>query len=99
MMGTESYLQNLLVSHPLRAATLRSAIQALELPPGSRGLDVGCGIGRPALLLAEAVGSQGHVAGLDVTPEFLAFGRESVKESFHTFFTCSMFWGKVPEAT
>lgn len=37
---------------PLREPVLRSAVQALQLPFGSTGLDVGCGIGLPACLLA-----------------------------------------------
>ena len=33
------------LSNPLREPVLRAAIQALGLPPGSCGLDAGCGIG------------------------------------------------------
>ena len=47
----------------------------LNLPPGSRGLDVGCGIGLQAMLLAEAVGPAGHVTGIALSPEFLAYAR------------------------
>ena len=39
---------------------------------GSSGLDVGCGIGLPDLLLAEAVGPEGHVTGIDISPEFIS---------------------------
>ena len=81
MSDTNSYIHGLLVFNPLRESTLREAIRALHLPLGSQGLDAGCGIGLPALLLAEAVGSGGHVTGLDVTPEFLARGREIVREA------------------
>jgi demethylmenaquinone methyltransferase/2-methoxy-6-polyprenyl-1,4-benzoquinol methylase len=35
---------------------------------------VGCGVGLQALLLADAVGSGGHITGVDILPEFLAFG-------------------------
>ena len=45
--------------HRLREPVLRSAIQALQLPPGSRGLDAGCGVGLQALLLAESGGTCG----------------------------------------
>lgn len=76
-----SYIQKLLVSHPLREPVLRQVIQALPLPRGSRGLDAGCGIGQPMLLLAEAVGLSGHVTGLDICPEFLAKAREIVQEA------------------
>ena len=69
------------VSHPLREAMLRSAIRALEVPPGSQGLDAGCGIGLAAMLLAEAVGPAGHITGLDLSPDFLAYARGVVKKA------------------
>jgi demethylmenaquinone methyltransferase/2-methoxy-6-polyprenyl-1,4-benzoquinol methylase len=75
---SEAYLiiQNLLEANPLREPTLRSIIQALELARGSHGLDAGCGIGLQALLLAEAAGPDGHVTGMDIMPELLAYGEE-----------------------
>jgi len=81
MTDTNSYIQSLLIANPLRESTLRSVIQALQLPAGSKGLDAGCGIGLPALLLAEAVGPDGRITGLDVTPEFLAYGADLVKKA------------------
>jgi ubiquinone/menaquinone biosynthesis C-methylase UbiE len=71
----DAYAQKLAVSNPLADPVVRSAIQALQLPPGSRGLDAGCGIGLQALLLAEAVGPAGHVTGLDLSPQFLVHAR------------------------
>ncbi len=68
----ETYLEQLVLSDPLRDPVIRQAIRALELPVGSRGLDAGCGIGNHTLLLAEAVGSGGHVTGLDLSAEFVA---------------------------
>jgi demethylmenaquinone methyltransferase/2-methoxy-6-polyprenyl-1,4-benzoquinol methylase len=65
----------------LRERVLGSAIQALQLPPGSRGLDAGCGIGLQALMLAEAVGPVGHITGLDLSPEFLVHAREIVEKA------------------
>ena len=81
MTSTDTYIKQLAESNPLREPTLRSAIQALELPPGSRGLDAGCGIGFQALWLAEAVGPAGHVTGLDISGEFLLHAKEVVKKS------------------
>jgi len=71
VLDTETYLQSLIVTNPLQEPIFRRAIHALDLPPGSRGLDVGCGIGLQAILLAEAVGPAGHVTGIDLSPEFL----------------------------
>ena len=45
------------------------------------GLDIGCRIGLPALLLAEAVGPAGHVTGMDISPPLLARAREIVTEA------------------
>ena len=56
---TGSYLQSLIVTNPLQEPIMRSAIPALNLPPGSHGLDAGCGIGLQAIMLAEAVGWRG----------------------------------------
>jgi ubiquinone/menaquinone biosynthesis C-methylase UbiE len=36
--------------------------------PGERALDVGCGRGAVTVALAEAVGSDGHVTGIDLSP-------------------------------
>ena len=81
MTDIEYLVEMLYVSNPLREPVLRSAIQALQLPSGSRGLDAGCGIGLPALLLAETVGPAGHVTGLDLSPELLAHARGIVKKA------------------
>jgi len=67
---TDSYLQSLMVTNPLQEPVMRRAIHALNLPPGSQGLDVGCGIGLQAIMLAEAVGAAGHVTGVDLSRSF-----------------------------
>lgn len=79
MTDTDLYIQRLLESNPLREPLLRSVIRSLDLPPGSRGLDAGCGIGLQCLLLAEAVGTDGHIVGLDILPGLLAYGVEMVE--------------------
>jgi len=77
----DAYARRLVVSNPLIEPIIRSAIQALQIPPGSRGLDAGCGIGLQALLLAEAVGPAGHVTGLDLSPQFLVHAREIAEKA------------------
>ncbi|MEB3303306.1 MAG: methyltransferase domain-containing protein [Cyanobacteriota bacterium] len=50
----------------------------LVVPPlleGLRVLDLGCGSGRDAYLLAQLVGAGGEVVGVDMTPEQLAVAR------------------------
>ena len=80
-MSAELYIQNLLDSNPLREPLLRKIIQSLELPPGSHGLDAGCGIGLQTLLLSEAAGHNGNVTGLDILPELLNYGREMIEKA------------------
>ncbi|MFC2045321.1 class I SAM-dependent methyltransferase [Chloroflexota bacterium] len=80
-MPSKSYIQRLLASNALREPVIREMVETLRLPEGSRGLDAGCGAGLQCLLLAEAVGSTGHVTGLDISGEMLASGREFIKEA------------------
>src|SRR5258705_12700452 len=47
----------------------RQIIRNLDLPAGSQGLDVGCGVGLWALWLAEAVGPGGRVVGIEPEAE------------------------------
>ena len=75
------YAHMLLVSNPLREPAMLAAIKALRLPAGSRGLDVGCGIGLQAMRLAEAVGQGGHVTGLDASASFLDLAEQRVQAS------------------
>lgn len=81
MTDIEAYIQRLLEANPVREPVLRLVIQALQLPAGSRGLDIGCGIGLQELLLAEAIGNEGHVTGMDILPEFLAYGENLAKRA------------------
>lgn len=77
----DSYLQSLLVTNPLQEPVMRRVVLALDLPPESRGLDVGCGIGLQAIMLAEAVGESGHVTGVDLSPEFLDCARSIAEKA------------------
>jgi arsenite methyltransferase len=43
-----------------------------RLREGERVLDLGSGAGTDALIAAQMVGQQGHVTGIDMTPEILA---------------------------
>ncbi|MGB6836425.1 MAG: methyltransferase domain-containing protein [Dehalococcoidia bacterium] len=78
---TDTYAHMLRLSDFLREPVILLAIQALQLPSGSRGLDAGCGIGSHTLLLAEAVRPGGHVTGLDLRPEFLTRAKETAEKS------------------
>jgi ubiquinone/menaquinone biosynthesis C-methylase UbiE len=60
---------------------VRQAIADLQLPLGSYGLDVGCGVGLYALWLAAAVGPQGRVLGLEPQAERVAVAQRQVGDS------------------
>ena len=78
---TEAYIHSLVTTNVVREPALRSAIQALRLPQGSRGLDLGCGVGLQTGMLADAVGVAGHVTGLDISPEFLIYAEKLVQQA------------------
>jgi len=67
--------------HRLTEPAVRSAIRALKLPAGSRGLDAGCGIGTHTLWLAEATSPGGRVTGIDISRECLARAEEAASKS------------------
>lgn len=76
-----SYLDIAAWIHRMTGPAVRSAIRVLQLPQGSRGLDVGCGIGTHTLWLAEAISPDGHVAGVDISSHCLAHAEETARES------------------
>lgn len=80
----DSYVEKLFLSDFLREPVIRSAIETLRLSTGSRGLDVGCGIGSHTLMLAEAVGPSGRVTGLDMNPGCLSHARKAAEKSGRT---------------
>jgi SAM-dependent methyltransferase len=51
-----------------------------RLAPGERVLDLGSGAGTDSLIAAQMVGEQGHVTGIDMTPEMLAKARAATVE-------------------
>jgi demethylmenaquinone methyltransferase/2-methoxy-6-polyprenyl-1,4-benzoquinol methylase len=75
------YAQRLAEIEPLRLPAIQAAIDSLDLAPGSRGLDVGCGIGLHTCLLAEEVGAAGHVTGLDRSPTFVYLAGQRAEEA------------------
>jgi ubiquinone/menaquinone biosynthesis C-methylase UbiE len=78
---TDKLIDNLERMNALREAPLRAAIAALHFPPGSRGLDIGCGTGDPALMMAEATDPDGCVIGLDISWPVLNYARRKAGRS------------------
>ena len=80
-IDTDNYMQQMEVTSPLLDIPVQSAIKALQLPSGSRGLDAGCGIGLHVRFFANIVGPTGHVTGLDICPEFLLRASEIIQKA------------------
>jgi precorrin-6B methylase 2 len=61
--------------------TTRLLLEDAGLKHGDRVLDVGCGGGQVALDMAEIVGSEGHVLGIDFDPHVLELAREDARKA------------------
>ncbi len=59
-------------------STVRSMLRLLDVRPGQRVLDVGCGSGWTTVLLARLVGPTGQVVGVEIVPELVDFGRANL---------------------
>ncbi|MCI0723722.1 MAG: protein-L-isoaspartate O-methyltransferase [Acidobacteria bacterium] len=62
---------------PLR----QKAVQLLQLKPGDRVLDAGCGPGGSFPYLVEAVGPSGEVVGLEISPEIAINARRRIQKN------------------
>ena len=69
-----SYNRDTGVFQPYR----RAVVEALPLRRGQVVLDVGCGTGLCCGLLRDKVGPQGHVVGIEESPEMAAVAREHI---------------------
>jgi ubiquinone/menaquinone biosynthesis C-methylase UbiE len=56
------------------------AIAIAQPKPGDRVLDIGCGLGDTTTRLAEVVGAEGEVLGVDVGERFVEFARNEAAE-------------------
>ena len=77
----ETHFEKQELSIPLRDPAIREALQMLDLPKGSDGLDAGCGIGSHTLLLAKAVGPGGHITGLELFADFVTHAQTQAKRA------------------
>lgn len=59
--------------------THREAVERLELEPGQVVLDVACGTGLNFDRIESRIGPEGHLIGLDLSPEMLALARARVE--------------------
>jgi precorrin-6B methylase 2 len=66
---------------PFIAPFRRNAIRRLALRPGDRVLDVGCGAGGSFRYLLDAVGPQGEVVGVELSPTIATFAKRRVEKN------------------
>lgn len=50
-----------------------------HLQPGMKAIDIGSGSGILVAIMAHLVGEQGHVTGVDIVPELVAFAKQNLK--------------------
>ncbi|HET6625811.1 MAG TPA: protein-L-isoaspartate O-methyltransferase [Nocardioidaceae bacterium] len=58
--------------------TVANMLALLEVEPGHRVLDVGCGSGWTTALLGTLVGPTGEVCGVELVPELVGWGQENL---------------------
>ena len=58
--------------------TVWAMLSLLDVLPGQRILDVGCGSAWTTALLGHLVGPEGSVIGVEIVPELVAFGRANL---------------------
>jgi ubiquinone/menaquinone biosynthesis C-methylase UbiE len=76
------YRRNAVAYDLIERATARlrtAAVQRLRLQPGDTVLDFGCGTGLSFALLVGAVGAEGRVVGVDISPDMLTRARARVE--------------------
>jgi demethylmenaquinone methyltransferase/2-methoxy-6-polyprenyl-1,4-benzoquinol methylase len=56
------------------------AVKRCRLQPGSRVLDVGCGTGSSFPFLVQAVGADGEVVGVEISPDLAAIARKRIEQ-------------------
>jgi ubiquinone/menaquinone biosynthesis C-methylase UbiE len=76
---SEAETWRLIVQHQLYGPFTRQFLTAAGVTAGMKVLDVGSGAGDVALLLAELVGPQGQVVGVDTNAAILDTGRSRVE--------------------
>jgi protein-L-isoaspartate(D-aspartate) O-methyltransferase len=71
--------------------TVHRMLELLDVAPGQRILDVGCGSGWTTALLGDLVGPEGQVVGVEIVPELVTFGRANLA-------AYSMAWTSIEQA-
>src|SRR5580704_15943648 len=59
----------------------QEAVRLLQLKPGDRVLDAGCGPGGSFPYLLDAVGPSGEVIGVEISPEMVTSARKRIEKN------------------
>jgi SAM-dependent methyltransferase len=78
--GSDEDLKRLLRISALLSATTRAALATVDIRPGWRALECGCGPLGAMAILSDLVGESGHVVGIDFTPSTVQRARSVVHE-------------------
>ncbi len=73
-------LEWLLDHHQTKEKERRQMVSELDLTPGDKVLDLGCGPGLWTPMIAEKVKPQGKVIGVDLCEDFVEFARKNLKD-------------------
>lgn len=75
------WVENAVFLDAAMAPALDCVLEAADLQPGERVLDIGCGTGASTLAAAGAVGPDGRVTGADISPVMLKGARRRASEA------------------
>ncbi|MDY7042554.1 MAG: methyltransferase domain-containing protein, partial [Chloroflexota bacterium] len=70
--------------HKFKEPERRQMVDGLELEPGDRVLDLGCGLGLWSAWFAEEVAPDGRVVGVDVNPASISIARGRTRSDPHS---------------
>jgi len=56
-------------------------VELAQITQGQKVLDIGTGIGEPAVTVARKVGPNGRVVGIDISPQMLAIAKERARDN------------------
>ncbi len=71
---------NSVISFQMHKGWRKDTMKHMDVKPGSKALDVCCGTADCTIAMAEAVGENGHVTGLDFSQNMLNVGLEKTKD-------------------
>jgi protein-L-isoaspartate(D-aspartate) O-methyltransferase len=82
-LATATDARGVPISSSSAPAIMAPMLEALELAPGLRVLEVGAGTGYNAAILKTLVGADGRVTSIDVEPAFARRARQALRDGGH----------------